>query len=156
MTTTLPNNQIFINAQPSLLQRLYSQAPADQISNGLVQVGIVVIFSNNNSPLSTSIYTNAQGEIVDASGTPINQLSFGGSTDTFVGGKAFVALSGTLDWATANAFKNSSGAYDEALFSFENALFYQVQLDSFEFTFNNGPFDGANLTSVNWFGIPMR
>ncbi len=156
MTTTLPSNQVFLNAQASLLQRLYNQAPTDRITNGLVQVGVVVIFSNGNSPLSANIYTNAQGALLDVNGNPLTQLSFGGGTDTFVGGKAFVALSGELDWATANAFQSSPGVYDEALFSFENALFYQVQLDSFEFTFNNGPFDGANLTSVTWFSIPMR
>jgi hypothetical protein len=156
MATSLPTNQIFINADLNLQKMLYEQAPANRIANGQVQVGIVVVFSNNSSPQSVAIYTNAQGDLLDGSGSSITQLSFGGATDTFIGGKASIALSGSLDWATANAFQSSPGTYDEGLFSFENALFYQVQLDSFEFTFSNGPFDAANLTSVNWFSIPMR
>lgn len=152
---TSPTNTIFLNAQQSLLQRLYNQAPTSAIQNGVAQVGIAVVFSNN-SPQSREIYANAEGNLVNSSGTAVEGLFFGGPGQTFVGGKAYIALSGQLDWKTANAFQNSSGEYDEGLFSFANALFYQVNLDSFEFTFSNSPFDAANLTSVNWFSIPMR
>jgi hypothetical protein len=69
-------------------------------------------------------------------------------------GKVFIALKPEDSFDVLRA--TLAGDFDQSKFSFETALAHHFNLDSFEVTFLRNPADASNLTSVNWFSIPMR
>jgi hypothetical protein len=112
--TTLPTNQVFINADPSLLKRLYTEATKNQTTPPTtVQIGIAVIFGQDSAggnwpPSSADIYTNSLGELLDSQGKVIDYLSFSPALPSYIsGGKAYIALSAKNDWSKVNPFTDN-------------------------------------------------